>query len=157
MKISRVRNRSVTLSLILAFALTTACKTSSVVTKPGTVRDDKLIAVALACKDITAAVDFGVKVKRALLADGKITREVSAQLTTYLTRIENAVLALNKRAGEFDSFTTGKADLFRLFTALESARNDLVANGTIPSFTGMVAEIFTWLDKGLAVLKPLFV
>jgi hypothetical protein len=132
------------------------CNTSRVATTPGKPRDENLIRIALACKDVTAGVTFGIKVKRALLADGKITPATSAAITDHLTKVQNATLELANRSAEFDTFTAGRADLFSLFTALQTARSNLVTNGTIPGFTGMAGEIVSWIDVGFDALKPVF-
>lgn len=150
------------MSIVLMLGITTVfltqqgCKTSAVATTPGKPRDEKLITLALGCKNVTAGVTMGISVKRALLADGKITPDTSSQLTTYLTKVQNVTNELNELGGTFDTFTVGKADLFKVFQSLVQARKDLEANGTIPGFMGLSGEIFKAIDAGVDILKPLF-
>jgi len=136
------------------------CKTTAVKTTPGKPRDENLIKIALACKDVTDGVTFGIKVKRALYADGgpnsKISKAVSSTITTYLTKVQNATNELAAKSLLFDTFTAGQADLFKLFRVLLDARKDLEVNGTIPGFSGVMAEIFQAIDIGLNAITPLF-
>jgi len=151
-----LKRRLISCFLASLLVMSVGCKTSGVITTPGKPRDENLIKIALASKDITAGVTFGIKIKRALLADGKISKATSSAITTYLTKIQTATDELAAKSLEFDTFTAGKADLFKLFTALEDARKDLVTNGTIPGFTGVTAETFTAIDAGFNVLSPMF-
>lgn len=141
--------------LMSLLSLGFACKTSSVATTPGKPRDENLIKIALATREVAATVKAGIGVKRALLEDKLITQEQSAVFTGILIKVTQANDQLAKRSLEFDTFTGGKADLIKLFEELVSATSELAAGGTL-KLPNTLAAALAGLPGIIDSLKPLF-
>lgn len=132
------------------------CNTKKVATTPGKPRDENLIKVALATRDVAATVKAAIGVKRALLQDKVITQAQSAVVTGILVNVTKANDQLAKRSLDFDSFAVGRGDLLKLFEELAAAASELNASLTIKSsgvLSGAVAGVSETIEMNL---RPLF-
>ena len=156
--------RSTVLAIMLALTLgigavgvvsTQGCKTKSVATTPGKVRDEKLISVTLASSNIQIGIHEGIAVKRALLAEKKISQAQSNVMTEQLEKLTQLNLQLNAKSLEFDTFTAGRADLLKLVDAISRAEDELEASGTI-KLSARVSNVLVPIKTAIALLKGLF-
>jgi len=143
------------LALMMILSLGSACKTSSVATTPGKPRDENLIRIALATRDVSATVKAAIGVKRALLENKAITQAQSAEVTNILIKVTKANDQLAKRSLDFDTFTAGRADLFALFQELAGATSERAQDGTI-KLSNTLAAALAGIPAVIDSLKPLF-
>ena len=148
-----MRKRKLVAVLCLTI-LTSACSTKGVATTPGKPRDEKLIQITQTSARIEDGVTAAIKIKRALLADGKITKDQSAAFTDILEKITLANQQLNSRSIKFDSFAANRNDLLRLVEELAGAAAGL--GGTVINGGPELTRVLAIISAGVAELRRLF-
>lgn len=142
------------LAIVLSVAMTGGCtrKVAQDPTKPASPALDQ-ISVQLA--RVREGVDAVKSVKRALLADKKISKETSHSLSLKLKQVTDIASEINDQADQYDTLGVAeRAGLAPKLKALKDARANLTAAGDLPK-SSVLDKAFAILDVALGELSKL--
>ena len=142
--------RSIGLILVIVAALTVSLgalegctrKVAQDPTKPASPALDQIsVQLARVKEGVRAATDA----KRALLAQGKISKETSHTLSLKLLKVSQVANEANDKADEYDTLDpVARSTLEAKFTAIRTAYDDLTRTGALAGSPGV--------DRALAVI-----
>lgn len=128
----------------------------------GKVKQDPTRPPSLVLDNIAVQLDQAIdgakalrKVKEVLLANGKITKEKSHQMTLALIKIDTSISIAAKKTKTYDTFTLSARDtIFQIFQDIESGYRELRAAGLV-SGSADVDRALLIFDAALEALRIL--